>query len=765
MLKRKRILRFFLCNLFFLAMACPISLPAFDKPQDSGHNVTGSGGPGPGGPPGGGGGGGGGDPVNLAFGNLAYGERDLLIPGMGFFLQVLRFYNSQDRYNGPFGYGWHFIPFMNLVEVMKGTGEKEIIVKRGDGVRLIFKDNGDGTYSATSGWYYFLEKKIDGYALREKGGILHTFDLQGKLLSTVDKNGHQMSFQYDGSGLLASIRDATNRQISLSYGTNGKVSTLTDFTGRSWTYKYDGKENLISVTDPLGKTRTYGYDSQNRLINVIDGAGVSLLQNTYDSTNRVLTQTYRKGTFTFTYQEGSTKIKNRRGFETTVNFNTLGNITKITAPSGAAITYTYDDYANLLRISDTDGNTDFTYDANGNVTSIKTPSGLTTTFAYESVTHQLTSITDPMGHTTTYSYDAKGNLVKMTDPLGQETTYEYNAHGKLIKMTLPSGIETTFIHSEHGYLTGITDTMGANVYTVSIEYDAVGNVTKITRPGGSQITAQWNALNQLTSFVDDLFSPVRVYECAYNAGNRMTRITANGNDKTFEYDNLRITRINYPGGGSVRYGYSGNDFISSITDASGTTQYAYDNMDRVTGVTFPDASTLALTYTDDYLTRIQGTGKDVKYFYDKERRLTKIQNALTGKEYVFTYNSDGSRSEMTDPNGGKTTYHYDALDRLVSFIVPGGGTTTFPAPIPRRATAILNDIITAYNLNEMRKLISLVTARGSGDVIANYSYEHPDIRYQAKTIQAAKRWYGWVAEEFTHNRGMYMVRSPLELVR
>mgnify|MGYP005832630037 CR=1 FL=1 len=738
---------------------------AFDQPWDSGHNTTNTGGPGPGGPPGGSGGGSGGDPVNLAFGNLAFGEQDLLIPGLGFYLQILRFYNSQDRFNGPFGYGWHFVPFMNLVEVAKGSGERQVIVKRGDGVRLIFNDNGGGTYSATQGWYYFLEKKTDGYTLREKGGIVHAFDLSGKLLSSVDKNGHQLRFEYDGNGRLTSLKDATNRQIAFSYGSNGKISAITDFSGRVWRYLYDAKENLISVTDPLGNTRTYGYDSQNRLISVVDGAGVILLQNTYDSNHRVVTQTYRKGTFTFTYQNGSTTIRNRRGYDTVVNFNTLGNITKITAPSGATINYTYDDYARLLRVSDSDGDTDFTYDAYGNITSIKTPSGLTTSFTYENVRHQLSSFIDPMGHVTNYFYDAQGNLIKMTDPLGQETTYEYDSHGKLVKMTAPGGRETTFTHDANGYLTEITDTVGSNVYTVAIEYDAVGNVTKITRPGGSTIEAQWNVLNQLTRLTDNLFTPVRVYEYAYNAGNRMTKITENGSEKGFVYDDLRIVRIDFPGGRSVQYGYSNNDLIASVTDATGTTQYTYDNMDRVSGVTFPDATSLALTYTNDYLTRVQGGGKDVKYFYDQERRLIKIQDAITGTEYNFTYNNDGSRTAMIDPAAGTTTYHYDALDRLTSIDLPGGETKTFSSPIPRRTTTILNDIITAYNLNEMRRFFTLVTARGSGDVIANYTYEHPDIRYQAKTIPAAKRWSSWVAEEFTDNRGMYMVRSPLELLR
>jgi YD repeat-containing protein len=762
----------FLSLLLMLSFVCffPTLLFAGDQPWDSGHNVTGSGGPGGSGPPGGSGGGGGGDPVSLAFGNLAYGDLDFYIPGLGLNLQIYRFYNSQERYVGPFGNHWHFIPFMNLVRVRREIGdgtttriERQVIIKRGDGVRLVFVQNDDDTYTPPAGWYYTLEKTADGFAFKEKGGVTHRFDFSGKLLTTTDRNGNSMTFAYDDDDKLVSITDASSRRILFTYGSNSKVYRIIDFTGRVWTYRYDDKDNLISVINPLDQVKTYAYDALSRLISVVNPDGVSLLQQTYDDKNRVLTQSYRKGTFTFVYSEGSTRITNRRGFDTTVTYNLNGNITRMSDPSGYALDQVYDPQFNLVGLSDGDGMTTFAYDSHRNIVSYQRPSSARTTYVYDPAWDQITSVTDPMLHMTNYTYDGKGNLTRMTDALGQETLYEYDAKGKLTKVTLPDGTETTFTGSAQGYLTSITDKVGTDLYTATFEYDALGNLTAIHRPDGSVVAQGYSLLGQLTQFTDASFTPPRTYTWSYNGGGLVTRMIENGSDKTFEYDNLRLAKINYPGGASTQYTYSENDLFASVTSALGTTQYSYSSTDRITSITHPEGSALTLTYTNDYLTRIQGSGKDLKYFYNQDRQLTKIQDAVVGKEYSFDYNQDGNRKEMTDA-GGKTTYTYDALDRLVSMLDPAGITITFPAPVSKRTATPLNDLITAYNLNETNRFIHLVTARNS-DILANYSYQRPEVRLQVKTVQAEKRWRAWIAEEPWDTKGMYRVFSPLELLK
>ncbi len=100
-------------------------------------------------------------PVFLRTGDYFYFHQDLFIPGRGFPLQVIRQYDSQDFYDGPFGYGWKFNLEVKLVETTDESGEY-VTLRRGDGVRLIFKRNPDGTYSPPLGRQDHLTKNADG---------------------------------------------------------------------------------------------------------------------------------------------------------------------------------------------------------------------------------------------------------------------------------------------------------------------------------------------------------------------------------------------------------------------------------------------------------------------------------------------------------------------------------------------------------------------------------------------------------------------------
>ena len=56
------------------------------------------------------------EPVNLATGNYFHTHQDLLIPGKGLSLNIIRSYNSMDTYSGPFGNGWTHYYNTNVAE-------------------------------------------------------------------------------------------------------------------------------------------------------------------------------------------------------------------------------------------------------------------------------------------------------------------------------------------------------------------------------------------------------------------------------------------------------------------------------------------------------------------------------------------------------------------------------------------------------------------------------------------------------------------------
>jgi hypothetical protein len=88
-----------------------------------------------------------GSPFEIATGNFIYSMQDFFIPGVGPSLSIVRTYNSHDLGNGMFGRGWSFAYENRLVETSDGA-QQFAICREGDGKRLRFSKNGDGTYAS-----------------------------------------------------------------------------------------------------------------------------------------------------------------------------------------------------------------------------------------------------------------------------------------------------------------------------------------------------------------------------------------------------------------------------------------------------------------------------------------------------------------------------------------------------------------------------------------------------------------------------------------
>ena len=110
------------------------------------------------------------DPVTIKDGNFRITESDFVIPGVGFSLGVHRSYNNQNNLKeGPFGFGWTFNYDVSLVEINDGVNN-QVIIKRGDGVELVFQVNSDGTYISPQGRFLTLAKSAGVFSLTEKNG-------------------------------------------------------------------------------------------------------------------------------------------------------------------------------------------------------------------------------------------------------------------------------------------------------------------------------------------------------------------------------------------------------------------------------------------------------------------------------------------------------------------------------------------------------------------------------------------------------------------
>jgi YD repeat-containing protein len=146
------------------------------------------------------------------------------------------------------------------------------------------------------------------------------------------------------------------------------------------TFSYSATNNLTQVTDPAGGVTQFTYDASHRVTSITLPNSQVLLQNTYDSAGRVITQTNgRSFTTTLAYNTpspGSTTITDARGKKTVHTYDASLRITTITDALSEVVGYTYD--ANNDRISVTNQNgktTTFAYDGDGNVTGLTDPLG------------------------------------------------------------------------------------------------------------------------------------------------------------------------------------------------------------------------------------------------------------------------------------------------------------------------------------------------------------------------------------------------------
>ena len=85
-----------------------------------------------------------------------------------------------------------------------------------------------------------------------------------------------------------------------------------------------------------------------------------------------------------------------------------------------------------------------------------------------------------------------------------------------------------------------------------------------------------------------------------DVGNRTQRVDQQGTH-TYGYDDLyRLTSVTYPGPSTTSYAFDAFGNRTSMTVAGNTTTYAYDDNDRITSVTPPSpASVINYTWDDN----------------------------------------------------------------------------------------------------------------------------------------------------------------------
>ncbi|MEU9748723.1 RHS repeat-associated core domain-containing protein [Streptomyces niveus] len=594
--------------------------------------------------------------VNLSNGNLMLAATDFDVAGVGQNLQLARTYNSLDA---PWGkvsqrwwQGWERYAQVTATEVV-------VYDATGDAVRFVKK--ADGTFTTPAGYSKDLRKNADGtYTLTtRKSGLKDTYNEHGTLTKVTDRNNGAVTVtQHDEGGEHKGFKlteSRSGRWVDL-LKTNASQWQAKDHTGRTAVFDLNPVGDLVRTTDTAGKATHFAYDSSRRLTKVTTPEG-KVTEFTYDAQNRVTSVKRGKGpTWAYAHSAGSpaaagtTTVTDPDGDETVHTHNADGEITKVTDPLGHSRSRTYQN-RNLQTATDamgtgtggTGGNvTVYGYDTRDNPSSAKLPTGATAAVsAYQTIagTDLPKDFSAPDGRKDTFSYDTSGNTLSVvtSGAAGGSRSYTYNKSAPTC-----GGFE--------GQRCTAKDLNGK---TTSFTYDTKGNLSKVKPP---------SPLGEVTYTHDALGRPETVTD-------------GRGIKSVYVYDSRdRVTKISSPNS-TITYTWDGDGNQTSRTDASGTTRWEFDALNRESVRTLQNGAQTVIAYTPggeaDHYTDPNGK---TDYTWDSAGRLTQLKdpaNRTTGYEY----NNNDKRTRTTYPGGTAQSVTLDNSGRPTAIKAVSGSTT------------------------------------------------------------------------------------------
>ncbi|MBC8419759.1 MAG: RHS repeat protein [Desulfobacterales bacterium] len=613
-----------------------------------------------------------------------------------------------------------------------------------------------------------------------------------------DVAGRATSFSYDANDRCISMTVPGGGAATYSYDSDGHLTQSVDLAGNTSTFTYNADHAMTSLSTG-GKTTTFSYDESGgwkHVSSIVDALGHTTGYSANDSGLVTITEP-GGGTMKYGSSDGkTTTVTNQLGVAvSTTAYNDDGLPSSVTFADGSKISYEYDSRGNVTRQTGPTGAvSQFTYDSDDNLTLMIDPMGKSWNYAYDS-NGNLISETTPLGRATTYTRDAKGLITRTTLPDGAKTDFTYDAKGNMISETDPTGKATTYGYDAQGLeMTSITN---PRAYTASFQYDANRRVTKTTFPDGNSIsygydccalstvtdqagnttTTGRNALLWVTSETDAMGNTTTM---TYDADGKGTSLTTPlQRTATLGYDAAhRLTSSTAPGGKTASYGYNDRNYLALVTDENGkATAMSYDAEGRLLSVTDPLNKTTR-TLTRDALGRIStftnARGQIVSYEYDDDGRVTQKKHEGSAVA-TYSYTTNGYLSSVND-SWGTTSMSYDAAGRvtqidyptgkslglayddggnIASLSYPGGLTATYSYDNLNRLTRVdfggefisfaydavwnltgetrSNDVTSTYTADANHRLTSLKSSKGTSTIISQTCTRDKDGRITSES--------------------------------
>jgi RHS repeat-associated protein len=382
----------------------------------------------------------------------------------------------------------------------------------------------------------------------------------------------------------------------------------------------------------------------------------------------------------------------------------------------------------------------------------------------------LDTITDPNGKVTGFGYDASGILTSI-DPPGVLPAVQYSRDGAgritQIVQKDDSGSDR-YIDIDRDWLgrkTQVTYPIeGGSRLMLTYDYDATDLYDagasygfNVVDTGGIKTQYLYNAAGMLWKIVRDRHGAApAVTVFGYDAyGNLVSRTDPEGNVATFAYDSLdRLASVTDHESNSKSFTYYPDGSLKSRTDQeSQNTQYAYDSDNQLYQITYPDLSTMTFTYEDNGLVAtITDASGTVSFEYDDVNRLSAADGALAGTvdRVSYQYYDGGQKHYMTSTLLGQTSYDLNDSNALWRITNPNNLVTEYAynqyTGAPSRVTNHGNGTYTDYDYDNLGRL-DLLENHTSGGLMSSYDLQHYDSSLIQKITLDSGNHYDYVYDD------------------
>ncbi|HEX3047019.1 MAG TPA: RHS repeat-associated core domain-containing protein [Bacillota bacterium] len=446
-----------------------------------------------------------------------------------------------------------------------------------------------------------------------------------------------------------------------------KVAKVERKLNENWvtlkTNTYDTNGRLVTTTDNLNHTNSFDYDALDRQAKIIyqDNTETDFVWN-----DHTLTTTDQKGNTKSEYYDKLERLIRTEEhpatgttYTTLYTYDSAGKLVKTILPNNNnEIKNTYNWLGQLIRTDYPDNTYEtYTYDDAGNLTSKLDIKGETKSMVYEFFAgYRLTQVTEPgaSGRVISYTYDRNNNPLIISVP--NVATYTYDNY------------------DERNRPRNFSANLDSTTINLSYTYDTFGHTTSITYPGWNQaVTSEYDELDRLMGVSGTLHGSAYpfVSNCVYDDDNKLTVMTyGNGIINGYAYNNMdRITGITAGTGGSIlnlSYSY---DNLGNITQLNND-YYGYDGLNQ-------------LIWAGDQTSQLSRGSNGTVWTYDPAGNMAQKQLYSDGqsrRNIGFTNNSANNRLNamgnwsFTYNNAGACTqkfrtgltwdYLYDSESRL-----------------------------------------------------------------------------------------------------